>query len=185
MATNHGGFESILDDPDYPGRAPGSGDEPLDPGYPRRRTREDPSDWRRWFQLGFQLSEHPVEAAEAYGRALRLRPDNGLVHRELAFSMLRGGAPRARAIQHLRAAVALRPADRPAWNMLGILAAKAGRVDSALHAWRKVAALRPDEETFWSIGDCLHAKGRHRAAAVALEEAVRLKPNHLPALLLL
>jgi cytochrome c-type biogenesis protein CcmH/NrfG len=185
MTMNDDGFGSTLADPDDPGRAPRSGGDPFDPAYLRRRVLEDPLDWRRWFQLGSVVWEHTEEAAEAFTQALRLQPSNGLIHRDLATLLHATGAPPSRAIRHLEIAVARRPADRDAWETLALLAQEDGQIDRALTAWLKVASLGPNAETFWSLGECLYAKDRHREAVVALEEAVRRQPNHLPALLLL
>ena len=174
-------------DPDWPGYAPGPGDSPLDPDYLRTRVREEPSDWRRWLQLGSRLLDlcEDVRAREAMEEAVRLNADNGLAHRLLALALSRTGARRTEVLRAAERTVQLRPHDGRAWGIVAVNAEAEGDLTRALRAWRHVARLSADPEVYWNIARCLQGLGRSREAVVALEEAVRRKPNHLPALRLL
>lgn len=170
-------------DPDCPGYAPGPGD-PLDPAYLRGRIREAPHDARRWLQLGDRLLDlcDNRRARGALAEAVRLDPANGLAHRLLALAMSRCNWPWAEILAVAVRATELRPADAEAWGLVAWPAYHAGQLERALEAWLRVAQLAPDAETYWNLGSCLDELGRSREALVALDEAVRLKRNHLPAL---
>jgi cytochrome c-type biogenesis protein CcmH/NrfG len=62
--------------------------------------------------------------------------------------------------------------------LLGAIHLEARDASQALHAWQEVARLAPDGDAYWSIAKCFVAQGRFAQATVALEEAVRLQPNH-------
>jgi cytochrome c-type biogenesis protein CcmH/NrfG len=172
-------------DPEHPGYAPGPGD-PCDAAYLRERVRLKPGDWRRWMQLALRLKiVGPAgEALSAFRETVRLAPWNGLPHLMLACRL--GGTASAKweAMTAARRATELRPNDADAWSCLGHLHSREDP-EAALQCYLRAVRLDDDYEIYWVIGCCLCRLGRHREAVVALEETVRRKPNHLPALHLL
>jgi cytochrome c-type biogenesis protein CcmH/NrfG len=110
-------------------------------------------------------------------RAVALAPGNGLTHYLLARARFRA-ADRAGAKDALEAAVRLRPDYENAWRLLGLMRFEDGRFDAAQKALSRAARLVPDGETYWAIARCFVAMRDFAEAMVALEEAVRLKPNH-------
>lgn len=166
----------ISDDPDFPGYDAVEGD-PFDSDYLRRRAEESPSDWKRWLRLGYLLVERcEAGAIPPLERAIVLAPGNGLAHYLLGKASVEGN--RVKAIQELEAAVRLRPDYARAWAILGSLHLASGRTSKALEAWLCAARLAPDGDAYWYIARCFIAQNRLAEATVALEEAVRLKPNH-------
>lgn len=170
-------ISSITDDPDYPGYDTEGGD-PFDPAFLRRRAEERPTDWKRWLRLGYLLVQRcEVEAIPALERATSLVPQNGLAHYLLGRALCMEGH-RARGAKELEEAVKLRPHYSHAWAILGSLRLDTGRLDDALEAWLHAARLAPDGDAYWGVARCFVALHRLPEATVALEEAVRLKPDH-------
>ncbi|MGH7480871.1 MAG: tetratricopeptide repeat protein [Longimicrobiales bacterium] len=174
-------------DPDDPGRGPPlTGSEVFDPRFLRDRVREQPDDWRTWFRLGYRLLEQCSHepAADALKEAARLAPDNGLAHYLLGIALCREQRQYEARTSFVRA-TQLRPADPGPWRLLGELCWRAECWASAAEALSAAARLEPTGEIYWQLGVCLDQLNRDREAVVAFEEAVRLKRNHLPALLAL
>lgn len=83
-----------------------------------------------------------------------------------------------RAVEHLTAALALRP-DREASHLrLAILAERLGRVDLARDQYRKATALRPSSHAWLGFGRLSLQVGDARAAVEQLERARALDPDH-------
>jgi tetratricopeptide (TPR) repeat protein len=59
------------------------------------------------------------KAAEAYGEALRIEPDDGRAHNNLGFMLLKQGNAAA-AVPHFQAALRLNPADEKARRNLDL-----------------------------------------------------------------
>lgn len=176
-------MRALGSDPENPGYAPGPGDA-FDAEYLRQRVREDPYDWRRWFQLGaLELDRGDrVRACEALTEVVRMQPENGLAHCLLARAMEFTGAAAERVLEVAQRATRLRPDDPSGWRTVAFQHERGGRIAEALDAYTTAARLDPTAETYWIISQCLYRLGRAREALVALEETVRRKPNHLPAL---
>jgi protein O-GlcNAc transferase len=167
----------ISADPDFPGYDNVEGDA-FDSDYLFRRAKDSPADWRRWLRLGYVLEQRcEGEAVSALAKAVSLNPRNALAHYLLARATSRAGKPR-KAMRALETAVKVRPDYADAWSLLGALRVQTGRVDKAVDAWSQAARLAPDGETYWQIAKCFISLRRIAEATVALEEAVRLKPNH-------
>ena len=166
-----------LADPDFPGYDTVHGD-PFDPDYLRRRAEANPADWRPWMRLGYLLVQRcDAGAVSALEHATALAPENALAHYLLGMAMCREGQI-AGAERTLETAVRLRADYAEAWRLLGAIRSAAERNAEALAAWLQVARLVPDGETYWRIGLCFVRLSRLAEATVALEEAVRRKPNH-------
>lgn len=71
----------------------------------------------------------------------------------------------------------------PAWNILGVVAARSRRLDEAEQAFRTLLRLRPDDvETHHNLGSLLHEFGQLAAAEAAYRAALALKPDYGPTL---
>lgn len=173
----------MLDDPEYPGRDPApNGEDPLDVEYLRCRADAMPKDWACWFRLGFRLLElgDATGAVAALRRAVALAQWNGLARYFLGKALASSGQEKEATLT-LKDATRLRPGLVEAWHLLACALSDQGAYADAVHAWQHVARAAPDGEVYWQLGYCLAVVGREREAIVALEEAVRLQPNHLPA----
>jgi tetratricopeptide (TPR) repeat protein len=83
------------------------------------------------------------------------------------------------AVEHLTAAVALRPASSGAHDNLGVALWSAGRLDAAIETWRVALRLDPSRATVHhNLGIGLRDKGDFDASIASLREAIRLDPGH-------
>ena len=82
------------------------------------------------------------EARRGYERAIAQSPESGFLYRELAgVERLQGNSHLA--LQHLRKAVGLDPADARAWNQIGEILEGQGDAGGAVAAYTRVAQLEP------------------------------------------
>jgi tetratricopeptide (TPR) repeat protein len=132
-----------------------------------------------WYMVlgdGWQASGKPAEAAAAYERAVRLRPDSlrGLL--SLAAALRSSGQP-FRSSEVLGRAIQFAPSDARAWYQSGVLAAELGRTSEAIERVQKGIGLDPDlpgEST--SLAGILARAGQNDRAETALREALRIDP---------
>lgn len=133
----------------------------------------------------FQFGQGRYEEAKAsYLKALQLDPQAFLAHLDLAdlyASALRD--PRA-AEQEYRRALALRPGHTPARLGLALALLSSGKPQAALAELQAVAKAAPNDPTAWHLIGRVHAgQGQFAEAADALSEALRVRPDFMPALL--
>lgn len=95
-----------------------------------------------WAGVGLQARGRVDEAVEAYGEALRLKPDSADAHRYLG-TALRLQGRKLEAMHAFERAVALRPDHDPALHDLAIARYEQGRVDEAVNLLRRVLVLDP------------------------------------------
>jgi tetratricopeptide (TPR) repeat protein len=173
--------KTISEDPDFPGYDADGGDA-FDPVFLRGRADQRPADWKGWLRLGYVLVQRSEDGAvTVLKRTTELAPQNGLAHYLLGRAFGHEGQF-AECAKEMEVAVGLRPDYAHAWLILGHLRFEKGRIDEALNAFLHTSCFAPDGDVYWSIARCFIAQGRIPAATLALEEAVRLKPNHVPAL---
>ena len=82
------------------------------------------------------------------------------------------------AVEHLTAAVALRPTSSGAHDHLGIALWSRGRIDAAVEVWREAVRLDSGRaSTHHNLGVGLRDKGDFDASIDSLREAIRLDPG--------
>ena len=68
------------------------------------------------------------------------------------------------------------------WNMLGAAAAQTGQLAQAIHAFRKIIAIKPDDvQALNNMGIALQRQGKTEAAIKAYKKALEIKPNYASA----
>ena len=68
------------------------------------------------------------------------------------------------------------------WNILGAAAAKIGKLDQALFAFRKVISIKPDyADAYNNMGATLRQKGNLKEAIVSYTTALTIKPDYAEA----
>ncbi|HEY4188409.1 MAG TPA: tetratricopeptide repeat protein [Polyangia bacterium] len=78
------------------------------------------------------------------------------------------------AIEALRTAVKLAPADAPAWYKLAFALRAAGQLPEATKAYRRYITLRPDDpDPYYSLGQVLVASGRQEEALTVFRTYVK------------
>jgi Flp pilus assembly protein TadD len=119
-----------------------------------------------------------AEAAEALGRAVRLRPDLAEVHCNRGVALAQLGRLEE-AVTCYRAALGLRPDDVDARNNLGVALTDLRRPDEAADQLREAVRLKPDHaEAHNSLGIALEALGKVDEAECSYREALRCRPDY-------
>lgn len=126
------------------------------------RTRIRASDWGQ---------------AVTYARACVDRAPGNSEYRALLADALEGAGDLAAAVAELESAAAAEP-DRVDWQQrLGRFLYRIGDYSGALKALRRAAAGSGAAEDYYALGMCLRALDDLPAAAEALEQALRLRPD--------
>jgi tetratricopeptide (TPR) repeat protein len=125
----------------------------------------------------------PDEAIAQFGRALEAYPESASLHNEL------GGALAMKdrldeALAEFRRAVEIDPKSSEAYNNIGRILASKGRLEEAIPYFQKAVAIDPDfAEAHQFLGAALYyARGRVADALAQWREALRVRPDYLPAL---
>ncbi|GAB4336128.1 MAG: tetratricopeptide repeat-containing sulfotransferase family protein [Desulfobulbaceae bacterium] len=123
-----------------------------------------------------------AEAERLCRRVLEDDPDCPEAHHLLAVILHQRGA-NARALEHVRRALAGRQEFAAAWNNLGRICLELGRRDEAEEALRKAVALGPEmAEAHNNLGILRKAAKRYDEAEAAFRRAVSLRPDYIGAL---
>ncbi len=128
----------------------------------------------------YDLGRH-VEAARAYGEAVRLRPDYAAAYTNMgaAFAKL---SRWDEAVDAYRAAIQARPQYAAAHYNRGVALVALRRWSDALDAFREAVRLNPaDAEALYNVGLMLNLLHRHREALEAYNSATRIKPDYADA----
>lgn len=116
------------------------------------RLRESPDDYAGWMRLGqsYLVLQRPLDAAEAYGNAVRLQPENPEALRNLANAQALAAKeqgldkPPAAFYDTLRRILAVDPNDPAALKLVGEQEAAAGNADTARALWLRLRDLLPE-----------------------------------------
>ena len=163
----------------------------------REQLKKSPDDASLWTHLGNFCydSGRFDEAIEAYGRSLALAPGNPDVITDLG-SMHRMKGQSAEAVKYYEQAIALKPDHANAVFNKGVtLLLDMEKPEEAVAFWNSVLARVPHfalnngthlhaiiHELVADAGVQLEAHGRYETALRAYAEALKLKPDFLPAL---
>jgi predicted O-linked N-acetylglucosamine transferase (SPINDLY family) len=118
-----------------------------------------------------------TEAANFFGRAARISPNDASIQFNLAKALTDSGNDKA-AIAHHKKAVALTPKDPNAWLSYGIAVSNLGRYEDALVYFNKALSLNPNSAEAWSWkGATMHELKRFDEAITLYDKALSLNPN--------
>jgi len=147
----------------------GVGAVPREAADDPRPTAED------WYEAGCALEvSSPVEAREAYERALELDPGVADAHVNLGRQLHMAGEL-GRAEPHYREAARLDPDDPTPHFNLGVLLEEVGRREEAVHAYRQAILRDPDfADAHCNLGLLLESLGRRLEAVRHLMAARQL-----------
>ncbi len=68
------------------------------------------------------------------------------------------------------------------WNLLGVSTTQIGKIDDAIHAYKKAIFIKPDYvEAYNNMGVALQKKGKFNQSIEAYEKAISLKPDYAEA----
>ncbi|HEX4142116.1 MAG TPA: tetratricopeptide repeat protein [Pirellulales bacterium] len=148
-----------------------------------RPTPGVPADLTALVQLarGHHRAGRLAEAADAYRKALHLRPDLADVHNDLGILLAQQGNVDA-ALAHLEQAVALKPTFAEGHNNLGIVLRSQGKLDQAEVHYRQSLALKPDyADAHNNLGNLLLSQGKLKQATACYTKALALRPGYAEA----
>jgi len=132
-------------------------------------------DAAEWYETGCALeATAPLQAREAYQRALELDPGMSEAHVNLGRQLHLAGE-RGRAEAHYREAVRLDPDDPTPHFNLGVLLEEHRQRDDAVHAYRQAILRDPDfADAHCNLGLLLESLGRRQEAVRHLMAARQL-----------
>lgn len=146
----------------------------------RAALKKDPKHAQSWLLLGdlsYQRRDYD-EAERAYRRAVKLRPENGDIYNNLAWTYLQQGRNLDKAEELIKQALKLTPGHRPYYlDTLGVILLRLGRVQESLAALKEsVDTLPPDRpallaEAYTHLAEAYCAAGDEPGARAAGETA--------------
>jgi protein O-mannosyl-transferase len=108
---------------------------------------------------------------------LAKNPDAWMAHNNLGLLLADEGQV-GPAMEHFRAAIAVKADDSFARNNLGRLLAGRGDLDGAIVQFREAVALEPSSAEAWSnLGNALAAQGRFEEAAQSYQRSIAAQPR--------
>jgi len=121
------------------------------------------------------------EAIAHYAEALRIEPNNPVVHNSLGNALSSKGKL-DEAIVHYVSAIRIKPDYAAAYNHLGLALFRQGKIDEAVINITKAIKIDPRmAEAYNSMGAVSLAQGKPEQAIVNFTRAVQIKPNDMEA----
>jgi eukaryotic-like serine/threonine-protein kinase len=121
---------------------------------------------------------HREEGLAEMQRAIDLHPDYGENYRVLGRCYFQlGRYPDA--LGAFRRVTELQPDNPRGFQGLGAVYQAEGENTLALDNYRRAVGIRPDSRSLFNMGTLLMVQGRHKEAAAAFEDALRLEPTPL------
>ena len=119
------------------------------------------------------------KALEQFLTALEIYPDDPYLHYDLALVYdMKGALDKTE--YHLKEAIVLKPDYSDAYNYLGFVYFRAGKVDKAIDSYQKALAnmlyLNP-QDALLNLGVAYLSRKEYHKAMVELKEAIRLVPG--------
>jgi arylsulfatase A-like enzyme/Flp pilus assembly protein TadD len=159
------------------GRAPAAADFLL----PWLERDDDDLDVLNALGIALATAARPREALDVLARARRAHPTNTQVLVNIGTVCLMNG-DQVHARQAFEAALDVDPDVARAYNSLGVIAAREGRMPEAVERWKRSVALNPEDyQTLFNLGSHLWQSGRRDEARPYLEAYLASAPPALEA----
>jgi tetratricopeptide (TPR) repeat protein len=129
------------------------------------------------YKLTQDESAQPVftqNAVEAFGNALKLKPNSLEAKTGLGVAYVNGGATPMQGIGLLREVVAQEPDNISANLNLGLFSMKSGQFEKAVDRFKTVLKLKPDFETYFYLAESYKQLGRKNEAIAAYQKCKEL-----------
>ena len=141
------------------------------------------ADNARAFGERFLREGQTSRALQQFLKALELNPDDPHIHYDLAFTYYRKGIL-DKAEFHLKEVVRLKPDYSSAYNFLGVIYFRTGRVDLAIESYNKALSnllyLSPQDARF-NLGMAYLSRREYKKAAEQFELAISIVPDYTAA----
>jgi type IV pilus assembly protein PilF len=132
----------------------------------------------------FLARNQPSQALEQFLKAYELIPDDPYLQYDLALAYDYKGAL-DKAEYHAREAIKLKPDYSNAYNYLGTIYYRQGRMEEAIEAFEKALSnllYMSPQDAQRNLGGVYLALKQYHEAIIHLKEAIRLVPDFVPAL---
>jgi tetratricopeptide (TPR) repeat protein len=116
-------------------------------------------------------------AVEAFGNALKLKPEDLEAKTGLGVAYVNGGASPMQGITLLREVVAKDPKNLSANLNLGLFSMKSGQYDKAVDRFKTVISVKPSIESYFYLAETYKQLGRKTEAIAAYEKCKDLIPD--------
>ncbi len=127
--------------------------------------------------LSYLQARQTQVAEQIYSQILELDADHLAAHYNLG-TLLVNLNQLERAVEHLRAAIALQPDLADAHHNLGYALEKLGDQDSAIASYTQALVLQPQlGDTHYRLGLCYQHQGQAKAAIAQFRQAIQQQPN--------
>ena len=123
------------------------------------------------------------KALEQFYKAMEMNPDDPYLHYDLALTYDMKGVLN-KAEYHLKQAIKLKPDYSDAYNYLGFVYFRQGRVEDAIEEYKRALEnllYMSPQEAHLNLGVAYLSLNEYDKAKVHLEEAIRLVPTFVPA----
>ncbi len=116
-------------------------------------------------------------AVEAFGNALKLKPESLEAKTGLGVAYVNGGASPMQGITLLREVVAKDPKNLSANLNLGLFSMKSGQYDKAVDRFKTVISVKPSIESYFYLAETYKQLGQKTEAVAAYEKCKDLIPD--------
>jgi len=133
--------------------------------------------------MGIALQEQGKleDAAEAYTKAMAIKPDFAEAHHNLGNALKDQGKLEG-AIEAYNKALSLKPNYAEAYNNIGIALQDQGKLEDAIEAYNKALSIQPNyADVYNNMGITLQDQGKLEDAIKAYNKALSLKPDNAEA----
>lgn len=136
------------------------------------------------YHLGqiLQTQQRWDEAQLHYQECLAQDPDHPSAHHNLGTVLVKKGEFE-QAIEHFERTLAIEPNHQEALSNLGTTYLLMNKLDQALKYFLQLLQFQSDAELYYNIGTIFMQMDRHNDAIIHLNEALRLRPDHIETLL--
>jgi Flp pilus assembly protein TadD len=157
----------------------------VSPGFsrvaPQQKDGERAQPFVRQAEAAFSQNNFE-DAAQAYRRALKVKPDLAQAHYGLGLTLARLERYQE-AVTSFKEALHYKPGWTKAYKDLGVTYLKLKRWPEAEKAFKNSLTHQPgDAEAYYDLGVAAGKQGKHKEAREAFEKALRLKPDYIQAL---
>jgi choline-sulfatase len=143
----------------------------------QKAVKNNPENYRAWYQIGLLETGDPSATKAAYEKALAIQPNFPPGQRELGMLLFQQ-KNYATAAPHLEKAIALGLEDARLENFLGVSYSQTGRLQSAVKSYHAALKLDPNlAEAHLNLGFAYQRLGQSKASLDEYKAACKLDPK--------
>jgi tetratricopeptide (TPR) repeat protein len=129
--------------------------------------------------LSAEQASYWLNGETLYGHAIQVTDDNWLAHANLGLDLMNTPGRGGEAVEHLEAALRIRPGYAEAENNLGLYLLRIDLCSAAVPHFENAIRIRPDMvEAHNNLANCLTAQGNYLGSIGILTNVVRYRPAY-------